>query len=255
VLTTGPSPLEGPDGPIAAYALLSCFAEHAVVAARSAIPIPDEISFDAAALVGCAVITGVGAAIESVEIEAGSRGVVIGAGGVGMNAIQGARIRGAADVVAADTLPERLESAARFGATAGLDVRDEARVAELRGSATQEGFDWTIVTVGAVDAVKLGIDLLRPGGTACIVGLLPQDTPVPVDMLDLVYYEKRIVGSAYGTLDPRVLIPRLFDLAGRGLLDLDGLVSARLPLEEINEAFDLSRRAEGVRPVLALDGA
>jgi S-(hydroxymethyl)glutathione dehydrogenase/alcohol dehydrogenase len=94
----------------------------------------------------------------------------------------------------------------------------------------------------------------RPGGVTCVVGLLPQDQPVPVDMLDLVTYEKRIVGSAYGSLDPRVLIPRIADLYLDGRLLLDELVSARLPLEGINRAFDLSRRAEGVRPVLTLVG-
>ena len=252
VLTTGETPLSGEDGPIAAYALLSCFAEHTVVAARSAIPLPDKVPLEVAALIGCAVITGVGAAIETIEIEAGSRGAVIGAGGVGVNALQGARLRGAAEIVAADTSPARLEGAHRFGATGGLDVRNSDRVEELRAMAPEDGFDWTIVTVGAADAIRLGVDLMRPGGTTCVVGLMPQDQPVAVDMLELVTYEKRIVGSAYGTLDPRVLIPRILSLYLDGRLLLDELVSARLPLEEINEAFDLSRRAEGVRPVLTL---
>ncbi len=256
VLTTGGTPLTGEGGSIAAYALLSCFAEHAVVAARSAVPLPDKVPFEVGALIGCAVITGLGAAIETIEVAAGSRGAVIGAGGVGVNAIQGARIRGATEILAADTSSKRLEQARRFGATDGLDVADEGRVAELRRTAPERGFDWTIVTVGAADAVRLGIDLTRPGGVTCVVGLLPQHQRVPVDMLDLVTYEKRIVGSAYGSLDPRVLIPRIIDLYLDGRLLLDELVSARLPLEGINEAFDLSRRAEGVRSVLTLvDGS
>jgi Zn-dependent alcohol dehydrogenase len=252
VLTTAETPLSGADGPIATYALLACFAEHAVIAARSAIPLPDEVPLEVAALIGCAVITGVGAATETIEIEVGSRGAVIGAGGVGVNAIQGAKIRGASEIVAADTSPARLEGARRFGATGGLDVRDSQRVEELRAAALEGGFDWTIVTVGAGDAIRLGVELTRPGGTTCVVGLMPQDEPVPMNMLDLVTYEKRIVGSAYGSLDPRVLIPRIVSLYLDGRLLLDELVTARLPLEEINEAFDLSRRAEGVRPVLTL---
>ena len=252
VLTTGETPLTGEGGPIAAYALLSCFAEHAVVAARSAIPLPDEVPLEVAALIGCAVITGVGAAIETIEVETGSRGAVIGAGGVGVNAIQGARLRGASEILAADTSPDRLEGARRFGATGVLDVGDTRRVEELRAAAPEDGLDWTIVTVGAADAVRLGIDLTRPGGTTCVVGLMAQDEPVPIDMLDLVTYEKHIVGSAYGSLDPRVLIPRIVALYLDGRLLLDELVSARLPLDGINEAFDLSRRAEGVRPVLRL---
>jgi S-(hydroxymethyl)glutathione dehydrogenase/alcohol dehydrogenase len=255
-LTTGGTPLEGATGPIAAYALLSCFAEHAVVAARSIVPLPDAVSFEIGALIGCAVITGVGAAIATLEIQAGSRGAIIGAGGVGMNAIQGARVRGATAVLALDVAPERLEQARRFGASDAIGVTDEERITELREAASDDGLDWSIVTVGAADAVQLGFEVIRPGGVVCVVGLLPQDQPVPIDMLDLVTYEKRIVGSAYGSVDPRVLIPRIIDLYLDGRLRLDELVSARLPLEGINDAFDLSRRAEGIRPVLMLaDGS
>jgi S-(hydroxymethyl)glutathione dehydrogenase/alcohol dehydrogenase len=255
-LTTGGTPLEGATGPIAAYALLSCFSEHAVVASRSIVPLPDAVSFEVGALIGCAVITGVGAAIATLDIEAGSNGAVIGAGGVGVNAIQGARARGATAVLAADVVAARLEQARRFGATDAIDARSEGRVTELREAAADDGLDWAIVTVGAADAVQLGFDLVGPGGVVCVVGLLPQNQPVSIDMLDLVTYEKRIVGSAYGSLDPRALIPRIIDLYLDGRLLLDELVSARLPLEGINDAFDLSRRAEGIRPVLVLaDGS
>jgi S-(hydroxymethyl)glutathione dehydrogenase/alcohol dehydrogenase len=251
-LTTGGTPLEGATGPIAAYALLSCFSEHAVVAARSVVPLPDAVSFEVGALIGCAVITGVGAAVATLDIEAGSKGAVIGAGGVGVNAIQGARARGATTVLAADVVPTRLEQARHFGASDALDVREEGRIEELRVAASEDGLDWAIVTVGATEAVQLGFDLVGPGGVVCVVGLLPQGQPVSIDMLDLVTYEKRIVGSAYGSLDPRELIPRIIDLYLDGRLLLDELVSARLPLEGINDAFELSRRAEGIRPVLVL---
>jgi S-(hydroxymethyl)glutathione dehydrogenase/alcohol dehydrogenase len=251
-LTTGPSPISGADGPIAAYSLLACFANHAVVAARSVIPLPDGVPADVAALIGCAVITGVGAAIETLRVEAGSAGAVIGVGGVGLNAVQGARLRGAARIVAFDTSPARLEQASRFGATGGVDVRDEETVAGLVRGAPREGFDWSIVTVGATDAMRLGVDVLSPGGTAVVVGLAPENAPVGIDMLELVTYEKAIRGSAYGTISPLLLVPRILDLYLEGRLMLDELVSARLPLERIDEAFELSRRAEGVRPVLAL---
>jgi Zn-dependent alcohol dehydrogenase len=255
-LTTGATPFTGPYGSIAAYSLLSCFSKHVVVAARSAVPLPAGIAPDVAALIGCAVITGVGAAIETIEIHAGSRGAVIGVGGVGANALQGARLRGAVEILAIDASPVRLEQAVRFGATGTLAVQDTDRVQELRRSAPEDGLDWAIVTVGAADAVRLGIEITRPGGTTAVVGLMPEDEPVPVDMLDLVTYEKRIVGSAYGSLDPRVLIPRIARLYLDGRLALDELVSARIPLEGINDAFELSRRAEGMRPVLTLaDGA
>lgn len=251
-LTTGPSPIEGSDGEIATYSLLSCFAEHAVVAARSLIAIPDDLPAGVAALVGCAVITGVGAAIATIEVPAGSRGAVIGAGGVGVNAIQGARIRGASEIVAFDPAGERRELAQRFGATSAIDVRDADVVDALRTAAPGAGFDWAIVTVGNVDAMRLGVDLLRPGGTAAIVGLAPEGMAVPIDMLDLVTYERRVVGSAYGSAPPPILIPKIIDLYRSGALLLDELVSHRFPLEGINEAFELSQRAGGLRAVLEL---
>jgi S-(hydroxymethyl)glutathione dehydrogenase/alcohol dehydrogenase len=251
-LTTGPSPIRGPGGPIATYSLLGCFAHHAVVAARSVIPLADGVPADVAALIGCAVITGFGAAVETIDVAAGSRGAVIGAGGVGVNAIQGARLRGAAEIVVLDPSATRREQARRFGATDGLDPADADAVAKLRRRAPREGFDWSIVTVGSVDAMRLGVDVTRPGAITAAVGLTPEGVPTPIDMLDVVTYEKTIRGSAYGTISPLVLVPRIVSAYLGGRLLLDELVSARLPLERIDEAFALSRRAEGMRPTLAL---
>jgi S-(hydroxymethyl)glutathione dehydrogenase/alcohol dehydrogenase len=251
-LTTGPSPISGGEGRIATYSLLGCFAEHAVVAARSVIPLPPDVPADVAALIGCAVITGVGAAIATVDVSAGSRGAVIGCGGVGVNAIQGARVRGAAEIVAIDPSLERRQRAGRFGATDAVDGSDDDGLGRLRARAPREGFDWAIVTVGSTEAMRLGIDVIRPGGVAVPVGLTPEGSLTPVDMLDVVTYEKRIVGSAYGTFSPLLLVPRIIDLYLRGRLLLDELVSDRFPLEGINEAFELSRRAGGLRPVLEL---
>jgi Zn-dependent alcohol dehydrogenase len=251
-LTTGASPISGRHGPIAAYSLLACFARHTVVASRSVIPLPEGIPADVAALIGCAVITGFGAAAETVAVPAGSRGAVIGVGGVGVNAVQGARVRGAAEIVAVDPSPGRLERAVSFGATDTLDAGDEEALDALRLAAPTEGFDWAIVTVGNAEAMRLGIDITRPGGTTAVVGLMPEGSPVPVDLLDVVNYEKTIQGSAYGSLSPRELVPRIAALYLEGRLLLDELVSERLPLEGINEAFDLSRRAEGLRTVLAV---
>ena len=251
-LITGPSPISGVAGPIGTYALLGCFADRVVVSGRSLMPLPDDVSDEVGALLGCAVITGVGAAIETTAIEAGSRGAVIGVGGVGVNALQGARARGAAEVIAIDSSSARLELASAFGATGSTLADDEPTLSSMRDRARLDGLDWTIVTVGAPAAMRLGVDLLRPRGTACIVGLAPQDTPVGIDMLDLVTFEKRIVGSAYGSLAPTVLVPRIIELYRRGLLRLDELVVDRFPLEAINDAFARSRAAAGLRPVIEL---
>lgn len=252
VLLSGSSPISGDGRPIATYSLIGCFAAHAVVAAASAIPLPDGVPAEVAALIGCAVITGLGAATETLAIEAGSRGAVIGAGGVGVNAIQGARLRGADEIVAFDVAPDRLDHARRFGATHTVDARDTDALERLRSRARREGYDWTIVTVGREDAVRPGIELTRPGGTTVVVGLLPENAPVPVDMLDVVTYEKKIVGSAYGSISPEILMPRIAKLYLEGRLMLDELVSERFPLDQINEAFDRSRQSAGLRPVIAI---
>jgi Zn-dependent alcohol dehydrogenase len=251
-LTTGPTPIAGRDDPIATYSLLGCFARHAVVSARSVIPLPDAVRADVAALIGCAVITGVGAAIATIDVPAASRGVVIGAGGVGVSAIQGARLRGAAEIVAVDPSADRRRQALRLGATGELDPDDAEAVADARARAPRDGFDWAIVTVGSVEAMRLGVDVTRPGGVTAAVGLTPQGATTPIDMLDVVTYEKTIRGSAYGSVSPLVLVPRIVRAYLDGRLQLDELVSARLPLERIDEAFDLSRAAKGLRPVLTI---
>ena len=249
-LTTGGSPITKDGEAVSAYSLLACFSQHAVVAERSLIALPDDVTDEVGALLGCAVLTGVGAAIASIEVPAGSRGAVIGAGGVGINAIQGARARGATSVLAVDPSEDRRDWARRFGATEVLDSGAREQLDALRAAAPREGFDWTIVTSGHAGAMTLGVELLRPGGTAAIVGLAPQGRPVGVDMLDLVTYERRIVGSAYGSLSPALLVGRILDLYRAGTLELDALVGERFALEDINEAFHASRTARGLRTVL-----
>lgn len=251
-LIGAPTPFSLGDEPVATYALLGCYAERTIVSERSIVPVPEGVPADVAALVGCAVVTGFGAAVETIDVAAGSRGAVIGAGGVGVNAIQGARLRGAAEILAIDPSAARREQAGRFGATSGLDPANEDAVAALRRNAPRGGLDWTIVSVGAADAIRLGVDLTRPGGVTCVVGLTREGAETAVDMLSVVTYEKTIRGSAYGTISARLLMPRIFDLYLRGTLLLDELVSHRFPLAQVNEAFEVSREAGGTRSVLTV---
>lgn len=251
-LVTGASPLRGAGGPIAAYSLLACFAGHAVVAARSAVPLPPGVPAEIAALIGCAVITGFGAVVETLDVAAGTRGAVIGLGGVGMSALQAALVCGA-EVTGFDLQSERRGRVEALGAGTIDPGSDQAR--KLVRVAPNEGFDWSIVTVGSASAMRMGIDLTRPGGKIAVVGLMPENVPVPVDFLDLVTYEKAILGSAYGSLSPEVMIPRIVNLYLRGALPLGELVSARFNLDQINEAFAASREARGIRAVLDISSA
>ena len=253
-LIGAPTPYSLRGEPVATYALLGCYSELAVVSERSIVVLPEGVPADVAALVGCAVVTGVGAAFETIDVAAGSRGAVIGAGGVGVNAIQGARVRGAAEIMAIDPAPARREQSQRFGATHQLDPSDEDDLAALRRVAPREGFDWSIVTVGSSDAIRLGVDITRPSGVTCVVGLTREGIQTEIDMLEVVTYEKTIRGSAYGTVPARLLMPRILDLYLQGALLLDELVSHRYPLERVNEAFELSREAAGLRVVLSISG-
>jgi len=139
-----------------------------------------------------------------------------------------------------------------FGATEALDPTEDEVADRLRADSSLRGFDWSIVTTGQSEALKLGVESIRPGGTACIVGLARQGAPVPVDMLDLVVYERTIVGSAYGTISPQLLVPQLIELYRRGRLPLERLISDRFTLEQIDTAFSRSRDAEGLRSVLQI---
>lgn len=251
-LLTGPTPIKGSAGPVGTYALLGCFAQHAIVQARSLIPLPDHVPDSVGALIGCAVITGLGAAIGSIDIAAGSRGAVFGAGGVGVNAIQGARARGASEIIAVDPSEQRRELSRRFGATDVVDSADAERIAAYATDARHHGLDWTIASVGNAASMRTAVELLRPGGVACMVGLPREGDDVRIDMLDVVTFEKHIVGSAYGTLAPTVLVPRIVEMYRRGQLLLDELIGDTLPLHSIDEAFALSREAKGLRTIIRM---
>lgn len=251
-LLTGSTPISGSGGPIGTFALLGCFAERCVVQARSLVRLPDDVSDEVGALLGCAVITGVGAAIATIDVPAGSRGAVFGAGGVGAGSIQGAAARGASSVVAIDPSPQRRERALTLGATDAWNP-DDKRIAETKADARHVGLDWAIVSVGSTEAIRSAVELLRPGGVVCVVGLTKEGETSGIDMLDLVTFEKRIVGSAYGTESPTTLIPRIIDLHRSGRISLGGLVVDRLPFEEINDAFSKSRSSAGLRTLLMME--
>lgn len=240
-------------GPLHHLMGASCFAQYAVVSERAVVTVPDGVPPQIAAITACAVITGVGAVLNAIGACAGRSLVIFGAGGVGLSAVMGARLAGANPVVVVDVVADRLREARRLGATETVDVSDAADpdvLAELK-KLVPGGFDHAVEAVGRPESLALAFEALRPRGTLVPVGLNRPDTRLSVPLNQVVQREKRIVGSLYGSANPVVDLPRLFELYRAGRLPLDALLGTSYPLRRINDAYaDLARGAVGRGVVL-----
>lgn len=216
---------------------VACFAEYTVVPESGCIPAPASLDFPELALIGCSVTTGVGAAVFNARVQPGDSVAVIGCGGVGLNILQGARLAGATTIVAVDVKDTALAFARGFGATHTVNARTEdavARVQALTGGGAHHAFE----AYGGGATTKMAVDMVRKRGTAVIVGIAPVGEPAPIEAVVVTRLEKTIRGCYYGSAHPRQDMPRIADWAGRGLLDVSGLVTRRYPLAEINRAYD-----------------
>jgi S-(hydroxymethyl)glutathione dehydrogenase / alcohol dehydrogenase len=231
---------------------VSSFAEHAVVPESAAVPIRRDVSLEAAALVGCAALTGVGAVLNTAAVEPGASVVVIGCGGVGLNVVQGARLAGAETIVAVDTRPEKLELAERLGATATVVAGPEVDAARAVRKLTEGGADYAFEAIGLEQTIRDAWKAVRPGGTVVVVGLMPKGSTLTIDPWGFIA-EKTLKGCFLGSSELDKDIPRLVDLYADGKLELDGLVSRRLPLDELPEAFDRLRAGDVFRQLVVFD--
>lgn len=231
---------------------VSCLAEQVVVSEKSVVRIPDGVPPEVAAIAGCAVVTGVGAVLNVAGAVAGSSVLILGSGGVGLSAVMGARLAGATPIVVTDVEPRRLERARHLGATHVIDASMHD-VVEAVTDLVPGGVDWAIDAVGRPQTLQQTIACLRPGGTAIAVGLARVGETVQVPINELVQRQKRLVGSLYGSANPQIDLPRLFELYLSGRLALDQLVGTRYRLTEVNEAFAaLAHDAVG-RSVVLMD--
>jgi len=224
------------------------FAEEMILPQTAVIKVDQDIPLNVVSLIGCGVMTGVGASINTAKITPGSSVLVIGCGGVGISAIQGARIAGAAEIVAVDTMPRKLEMAKKFGATHGV-TPDELEGAKLQVTAG-EGFDFALECVGHPQTIRATFDAVRRGGTAVVVGVGRMDQKIEFSAFELFYLEKTLKGSMYGSANVRTDFPRLLRLWKAGKLDLEGMISRRIKLEEVNEAFRAMQAGEVIRSVI-----
>jgi Zn-dependent alcohol dehydrogenase len=239
--------------PVYHYSFLSTFADHAVVPERSLIPIPDDVPFAVAGLVGCAVTTGIGAVWFSARVRPGERVAVIGCGGVGLSAIMGAAAVGAAPIVAVDVSHDKLEAALSFGATdAVLADRDPEVTAERVREVSGGGVDYAIEATGRPDAMRAAFLSTRIRGTAVLIGIPRADAVLELPALSIPRMERRVMGSLYGSSRPERDFAVILDQYRRGRLPLDRLISHRLPLEEIEQAFELLTSGSSLRTVLDL---
>lgn len=231
---------------------VSCFAEHAVVSRESVLRIDKDLPLAEAALFGCAVVTGVGAVLNTANMRAGSTVAVVGLGGVGLNALMAARLAGAARIIAIDLLDDKLDLASRLGATETHNAAAEGLVRDIF-KATGGGVDYAFETAGAVKALELAFAITRTGGTTISAGLPDRDARMQLPAAVLMLGERTLKGSFMGSAVPARDIPAYIDLYRQGRLPVDQLMSERIGLEDLNAAFDRLADGVSVRQVLVFD--
>jgi S-(hydroxymethyl)glutathione dehydrogenase/alcohol dehydrogenase len=249
LLHDGTSRLRLHGKPVFHYSGVSSFAEEAVVPESGVVRVPAEVPLISAALLGCCVTTGVGAVLWTARVHPGATVVVIGCGAVGLNAVQGAVLAAASQIIAVDPVDEKLVWAAEFGATKTVLARSSDSVSEIR-DLTMGGADFVFDCIGLPETVSDAIQMLGVGGAAVLVGLPKVGETAEFMPYSLAGSEQRIVGSYYGSSRPKVDFPLLAELYIRGRLKIDELVTSRRPLEEAEAALDDLRAGRGIKTVL-----
>ena len=218
------------------FATVSSFAEYTVIPQESAIPIDKDIPLDKAALIGCSVTTGVCAATNTAQVEPGTSAAIFGAGGIGLNVIQGAVLAGAEQIIAVDLVESKLDLARQFGATHTINAGQGNPVAEIKDLTDGLGVDYAFEAIGTKTTYEQAVQSIRPRGKAIWIGAPPQE-PITLDAGVVFWGEKIVMGSNYGSARPRFDMPRLLSLYRAGRLKLDELVTRTYQLEEVNQAF------------------
>ena len=243
------SPITGHDGPLTQGMSTGAFAEEVLVDQSQIVPLPEGIDIVTASLLSCGVITGAGAVLNTAKVAPGQSVVVIGAGGVGLNTLQGARLVGADPIIAIDIADNRLETAKTFGATHGLRGDDTAHVAAVR-AITGRGAEHVFVAVGSPAVFQSAPDLLAPGGAITAVGLPPSGQQVAYDLATIAALNLRLLGSRMGQSVPHRDIPALVEHYRAGRLELDSLVTGHYPLDQIPEAIADTKTGAARRNVI-----
>jgi Zn-dependent alcohol dehydrogenase len=230
----------------------AAFAEYAVVDQSQVVRVPSTLPFDRACLLACGVVTGVGAVFNTARVRAGSSVVVIGTGGVGLNAVQGAALAGAAKIIAVDVLDNKLEAARRFGATHTVNARRDDPVAAVRALTDDRGADYAMVAVGSSRAITQASEMTHKAGVTVVLGMPANRDALFTLNADHLTEGRTVIGSLVGSARLSVDIPRLVELYQQGRLKLDELITRRYPLAEVNEAVESMERGDALRNVVLL---
>ena len=242
----------GDGSPVDQFARLGGFAEEMLVHENGLVKVTEDMPLDRACLIGCGVTTGFGAAIRTANVQVGTNVCVIGAGGIGLSAIQGARIAGANKIIAVDLSAAKLETAQQMGATHVVNASETDDVVGEVRELTGGGVDYSFEAIGRSATVRQAFDMLTLGGVATVIGMVPSREEVTLRGIDFLQ-EKRLQGSMMGSNQFRTDIPRMIDMYLDGRLLLDEMVSARIDLEEINEGYGMMKRGEVARTVITFD--
>jgi len=239
--------------PLHAAHRVAGFAEYVLVDQSQVAPVPKDMPLDSAALLACAVVTGAGAVFNTARVEFGRTVVVIGTGGVGLNAVQAAALSGAYPIIAVDILDSKLEAAREFGATHTLRGDRDDAIGIVHELTSGRGAEYVFVTVGNVTAMTRGFGMTAMRGTLIVVGVPRFGTDVCFPANQFGQYERRVIGSGMGSTNLRVDIPKYVALYQDGRLKLDELISERYPLERINDAIQATEEGEVLRNVIVFE--
>jgi S-(hydroxymethyl)glutathione dehydrogenase/alcohol dehydrogenase len=231
---------------------VATYAERTVVSEKNVVKIRDDAPLAVCSLVACGVTTGIGAVINTARVEPGSNVVVIGTGGVGLNVVQGARLAGAARIIAVDVRDNKLEFARAMGATHLINAAREDVVERVRALTGGYGADYAFEVIGNPATINQAYESIRKGGTAVVVGVADENAELTIKPVWLMRQAKTLMGCAYGSARPQVDFPRIVDLYMEGRIKLDELITRRFGLDEINEAFRAMEAGEVARGVIDL---
>ena len=234
------------------FAQLGSYAERMLVHEHALVKVREDVPVDRLALIGCGATTGLGAVLNTARVEPGSTVAVVGCGGVGLNCIQGAALAGALRIIAIDTVETKLTLAREFGATDVIDASGGEVVQKIR-DLTNDGVDYSFEAIGLKETAEQCYAMLRPGGTATIIGMIPEGTMIEIDAGGFLRRERKLQGSSMGSNRFRTDMPRYVEFYLQGRLKLDELVTQQLKLEQINEAFEDMKGGNVARSVIVFD--